>query len=138
MRKGVFILFILLTTICCIGQNENKVIRAIKISEVPKIDGKLDDNAWKQVSPNEDFIVTAPQYGTKPQYKTQIYLAYTDEALYIAARLFIEPKHIRKQLTKRDGELRKDVDYFAVFFDTAFNPRSFEAFGKCDASRHFL
>lgn len=118
MRKGVFIGLLLLTGSFAFAQNENKIITATRVTEAPKVDGKLDDQVWLTAQPIEGFIVTAPKYGTTPANRTQVYIAYTNEAVYIAAKLFIDQKNIRKQLTKRDGELRKDVDYFSVFFDT--------------------
>ena len=39
-------------------------------------------------------------------------------AIYIGAYLYDDPSLIRKQITARDGEQQKDVDYFSVFFDT--------------------
>lgn len=42
-------------------------------------------------------------------------LAYDNDAIYVGAYLYDDPKLIRTQLTARDGEQRQDVDYFSVF-----------------------
>jgi len=43
---------------------------------------------------------------------------YDDNAIYIGAYLYDDPSLIRKQITARDAETQKDVDFFSVFLDT--------------------
>ena len=50
--------------------------------------------------------------------KTEVKIVYDNSAIYIGAYLYDDPSLIRKQITARDEEQQKDLDYFSVFFDT--------------------
>lgn len=100
------------------AKEPEKKLAAQKITAPPKIDGLLNDEVWKNAPYAEDFIVNSPNFGDKPQQPTRVYVVYDDQAIYIGAYLYDDPRLVRKQLTPRDGESRQDVDYFAVYFDT--------------------
>lgn len=85
---------------------------------MPKIDGNLDDAAWQAAPEVTGFIQNFPTYGQPATNKSIVKILYDNEAVYIGAYLYDDPKLIRNQLTGRDGEQRQDVDYFSVFFDT--------------------
>lgn len=89
-----------------------------RTSNPPKIDGRINENLWSTVPPAIDFITSSPDYGKPASKKTQVWVLYDDEAIYVAARIFDNPKEIKKQLTARDKEQRQNVDFFSVYFDT--------------------
>ena len=61
----------------------------IQFSEFrPQIDGKLDDPLWNRVVPVNDFLQEYPEIMENPSEKTEVYLSYNDQSLFIAARLF--------------------------------------------------
>ncbi|MFI5133220.1 MAG: DUF5916 domain-containing protein [Chitinophagales bacterium] len=95
-----------------------KTLQAIKITQAPKIDGNLDDAAWKNVPVAKDFIENFPTYGLPASQKTEVKIVYDNTAIYIGAYLYDDPLLIRKQITARDGEQQSDADYFSVSFDT--------------------
>lgn len=97
---------------------QEKNIEALKINSAIKIDGILDEAAWGQASIADSFIENSPNYGAIPKHPTIVRVLYSDQAVYIGAYMYDDPKKIRKQLTSRDGEQRQDIDYFSVFFDT--------------------
>jgi len=97
---------------------QSKTLTAIKTSQVPHIDGMLNDEAWKQAPVATDFIQNFPTYGLPASVKTEVKILYDNSAVYIGAYLHDDPSLIRKQITARDDEQQKDVDYFSVFFDT--------------------
>jgi hypothetical protein len=94
-----------------------KTLNAVKVPSPPRIDGNLTDSIWSLLPVAADFIQNFPTYGLPPSAKTEVRVGYDDDAIYIAAYLYDDPKEIRKQLTARDGEQQTDVDYFSVFFD---------------------
>ena len=98
--------------------SQEKSVPAFKTSLIPKIDGKLDDPAWTNVPQATDFIQNYPSTGQPASQKTTVKIIYDNTAIYIAAYLYDDPAQIRKQITARDAEQLKDVDYFSVFFDT--------------------
>lgn len=93
-------------------------MQAFKISQPPIIDGSLNDVAWQGAIPATDFIQNFPVYGAAASNKSEIKVLYDNNAIYIGAYLYDDPSLIRKQITARDEEQLKDVDFFSVFFDT--------------------
>ncbi len=97
---------------------QERNLPALKINTPIKIDGILDEAAWQKAAIADSFIVNFPTFGVPAKQNTQVRVLYSDQAVYIGAYLYDDPKLIRKQLTSRDGESRQDIDYFSVFFDT--------------------
>lgn len=118
MRVLVLLPFLIACFTAAAGTEPERDLKAVKISAPIKIDGLLNDAAWQNVTPAENFIVNSPNYGEKESQRTKVYVVYDDAAIYIGAYLYDDPNLVRKQLTPRDGEGRQDVDYFSVFFDT--------------------
>jgi hypothetical protein len=116
LRIFAFLLTLLLTY----GRSSAQVrtVQAVKAGTPVKIDGDLSDAAWQQAALLSDFVQNYPSFGQPTASKTDVRILYDDDAVYIAATLYDKPELIRRQLTARDGELRQDVDYFSVFFDT--------------------
>lgn len=98
--------------------SQEKNLRAIKIGQPPRIDGDLGDPVWSNAPMATGFTQYYPAAGAAASRETSVKLLYDNTAIYIGAYLYDDPKQIRKQLTARDEEMQKDVDYFAVFFDT--------------------
>ena len=115
MRKTLPVLLIL----SALFSNAQKMkLSALRIHSAIKIDGILDETSWQQAPFADSFIVNSPHFGELSSQKTKVHIMYDDQAVYVGAYLYDEPTKIRKQLTSRDGEQRKDVDFFSVFFDT--------------------
>lgn len=112
---------ICLTLLLMVGvfsYSQEKTLSAIKTAADPKIDGTLDDLAWKEAPVATNFIQNFPNYGFPATQKTEVRIVYDNTAIYIGAYLYDVPSLIRKQITARDEEQFKDLDYFAVFLDT--------------------
>ncbi len=97
---------------------QQKKLIATRISTAPVINGNLDDSCWLGIPVASDFIQNFPDYGKPSSSKTEVKIIYDNDAIYIGAYLYDDPSLIRKQLTARDAEQQKDVDYFSIFFDT--------------------
>lgn len=97
---------------------QGKTIPAVKTVQSIRIDGNLDDSAWKAAPVVTELIQNRPAFGAPSSTKTEIRILYDNDAVYVGAYLYDDPSVIRTQLTARDGEDRQDVDYFSVFFDT--------------------
>lgn len=112
------IVLILLWLIPGISALSQKNIRAISVIHAPKIDGNLDESEWSAAPIATDFITNSPVFGKPASSKTEVRVLYDNNAIYIGALIYDDPKLVRKQFTSRDQEQRADVDYFAVFLDT--------------------
>ena len=93
MRNANFlILFILYVNILAFAQNpppEKKTYYTQKITgTLPVIDGRLDDDAWKQAKWEDGFIQRQPYENTTPSQKTAFEILYDDNNLYVAIRAY--------------------------------------------------
>ena len=95
-----------------------QTVQAIKVNRAPKIDGNLDDSAWRSVPSITNFTQNFPDWGKPATRETDVKIVYDNSAIYVGAYLFDDPVNIRRQLTARDAEQQTDADYFSVFFDT--------------------
>ena len=44
---------------------QTKSLQAVKVLHAPKLDGKLDDDAWQNVPVATDFIINFPDFGDR-------------------------------------------------------------------------
>lgn len=69
----------------------------------PVIDGKLDDDCWKNGNWAGDFVQWIPKEGADPSQQTQFKILYDDKNLYVAIRAFDkEPEKISRKAGRRD------------------------------------
>ncbi|PTM07193.1 MAG: protein with DOMON-like ligand-binding domain protein [Bacteroidetes bacterium] len=94
-----------------------KTLNITKTDDVPKIDGVLNDAIWEDVEIATDFVQYDPEMGTpaKPHQKTEVRMAYDDQAIYIAAYLHEKTEDIFKVFSPRDDF--GQADYFGVTFN---------------------
>lgn len=115
VKRNICLLLLLFSTQLF---SQIKTLQAVKIVQAPKIDGNLDDAAWKNAPIATDFIQSFPTFGLKASQRTEVRIVYDNNAIYVGAHLYDDPTLIRKQITARDGEQQTDADYFAIFLDT--------------------
>jgi len=82
-----------------------------KVATAPRIDGKLDDQAWKDAAPIDRF----PSFWNRvdPQSGTRAWLVWDDSALYFAAQM--PDAELRSFGMKRNDHLWNG-DVFELFF----------------------
>ena len=103
----------LFTVITVIAQ---KQITSTVLNENIKIDGNLNESIWEQQLAVGDFKQITPNNGKSASQQTKIALVNDEAYLYVAAELFIKPKHeINTRLTTRDDT--GTSDYFGVILD---------------------
>ena len=91
-----------------------KVIRAVRVDEPIVIDGKLTENAWQRDG-TAAFTQSDPKDGEPATEKTDVWVAYDDKNLYVAAYLYdSDPPNIKCRLGRRDAQVDSDWFYFAV------------------------
>jgi len=92
-----------------------------RLSEVPKIDGTLDNPVWDEALKIEDFVQLAPKENGVPTEKTVAYLGYDDKYLYVAFRAYdSQVSKLRCSVTNRDGCI--EDDWVFIMLDT-FNEK---------------
>lgn len=87
-----------------------------------KIDGLLDDEAWKDAPQMANLIEFRPTVGRKedPENRTVTYLLYNDEGIYFGGYCHERTKDsIATELAGRDGFGTND--YIGIIFDTYYD-----------------
>jgi hypothetical protein len=99
-------------------------LRMVRIDTPPVIDGTLDDDVWHQAAHIERLIQVEPVEGGEPSERTDIYIAYDADAIYIAARCWdSEPDKIVATQMARDAGITDD-DRIAIVIDTFHDHRN--------------
>lgn len=97
------------------SSTERKQIVAVRATDAITIDGILDEPAWQRPG-YADFLQRDPVQGAAPSEKTEVWVAFDDAAIYVAARLYDHaPDSIMALLARRDGF--QTADWFGVFLD---------------------
>lgn len=90
--------------------------------ESPRIDGRLDDQAWDQIDWGGDFVESKPANGTAPSHDTRFKILYDAKNLYIGIRAYdSDPDLIIKRLSRRDGFVG---DRFNILIDSYHDLRT--------------
>jgi hypothetical protein len=110
--------FISLCFITCISlAREKQQFQAQRVTDAPKIDGDLSDAVWKQATGKIQFHQFAPKNGSPSEFYTSVQLIYTDQAIYVGARLYDhEPGKILREFGQRD-DLNRNADWFGFMID---------------------
>lgn len=58
-------------------------IKSVRVEEGPRIDGRLDDTAWKAATVIDGFRMVEPHPGADPSEKTEAWIVYDGHSLYI-------------------------------------------------------
>jgi Carbohydrate family 9 binding domain-like len=80
----------------------------------PKIDGRLDEAAWRDAPWTTDFVDIEGDARPRPGLRTRAKMLWDDEYFYVGAEL--EEPHLWATLTKHDSVIFQDHD-FEVFID---------------------
>jgi len=112
---------------------ERKSFEIYRTTSAPVIDGRLDDDVWKNASVVDDFQQTSPLDGAPPTESTIVRVTYDDEFLYISADLRdSSPDQISaKQMIQ--GKLFFSDDRFYVMLDS-FNSKRNDYFFQVNAN----
>ncbi len=108
-----------------INHTSEKSFQIVRTSEDLIIDGVLDDKAWSQAAMIDDFLLSKPTEGTLPSEKTEIYILYDDDFLYIGGRFWdSEPDKIAATTAGHRVDRLGDDDRFAMILSTYNDLRS--------------
>lgn len=125
MKYSFFIYCMLCLTILSLPAHSNtkKNHQAEKLLIVaPRIDGILDDPAWRQGYWQGEFIQHEPYNNAKPGQETEFKILFDDDNIYIAIKaLDSSPDSIVPRITRRD---KMDGDVVGLGIDSYFDQRT--------------
>ncbi len=113
-NRTILSLLIVISGLFVDAQTDQKNVVAFRTPVAPKIDGKLNEMAWRDAVPAKDFIQNEPYNGAAPGQPTEVRIMYDDRAIYIGAMMYDSaPDSIYRQLGERDDS-DVNADLFVV------------------------
>jgi hypothetical protein len=114
------------------------VARATQLVTPPVIDGHvIGDAAWQGVTPIDEFWQIQPLAGRPASQRTEVFVGFTDRALYIGVIAYDDnPSAIISTDSRRDSSL-DDTDSFRVLIDGLRDRQNGYVFGTNPAGIEF-
>ena len=99
------------------GADGDNVVEVKLVTNPPVIDGKLEDECWKERRIIKSFRQRRPSEGEDASEKTEVRVCRNNKTLFIGVRCFdSQPDKIRAGVMQRDATVKGD-DYFFVLID---------------------
>ncbi|MDH3273497.1 MAG: carbohydrate binding family 9 domain-containing protein [Gammaproteobacteria bacterium] len=118
--RSILVSACLAATAAAIAQvpTDAPVVQAAEMTSTPVLDGRvLGDSAWTGLSPTSGFWQVQPDDGEPATQKTEVYVGFSDDALYIGVIAYDDdPDAILVTDSRRDSGLG-DTDSFQVVID---------------------
>ena len=93
----------------------DQVATAFRVSSPPEVDGILDEALWRTSPSATNFTQSRPYPNSVPTHRTEVWVAYDDQNLYVAAQMHDPaPDSILQQLSQRDRV--ENSDEFGLWF----------------------
>ena len=110
-----------------ISRNElgQATIRAVRVTDL-QLDGQLDESVYSSNGSITPFIQNLPNAGSPSSERTEAWVLYDDENLYVAARNWDsrpESDMVANEM-RRDGSQIRQNDNFGVNLDTFYDRRN--------------
>jgi hypothetical protein len=98
-------------------------IRAIAITQPLHIDGQLDEELYRTVPSISNFIQLEPTAGAPASERTELWISYDSDAVYVSVRCWDSQPERRWILTemRRDSNTISTNENVAFWFDTFFD-----------------
>ena len=122
MKRIIIIALLLITFFSSKSQQvqERKKLPAVFTTASIKIDGNLDEEAWKNAPIATGFVELRPTPGRPEDNRTEIRILYDNKAIYVAGYLHEKSvDSISRELVGRDRI--GNSDFCGVIFDTYFD-----------------
>jgi hypothetical protein len=100
-------------------------IRAVRIEEPLTVDGVLDEGHYQAILPIADFIQQEPREGEPASEKTEVWVLFDRQHLYVSARCHdSQPERIVGNDMRRDGRNVGQNDNLSLMLDTFHDRRN--------------
>ncbi|MEL7187351.1 MAG: DUF5916 domain-containing protein, partial [Pseudomonadota bacterium] len=121
-----------------VTRHERPSTSATAFAEVPVLDGNVaEDPAWRGFEAATNFVQVRPLEGQPASQKTEVYIGYTDDALYVGVIAHDDQAaSIVVNDSRRDSDL-ENADSFLVIFDSMFDKQNGFVFGTNPAGMQY-
>jgi hypothetical protein len=95
-------------------------VRAVRLPEALVFDGRLDEDIYERERPSSGFIQQVPYEGQPASEKTDAWVLFDRDAIYVSARCWdsTPPERWVANEMRRDGAQLNQNDSFGVLLDT--------------------
>ena len=100
------------------------VVRATRVARPLRMDGRLDDEAYREVPAITEMIQATPVPGAPSTDRTEAWVLFDEENLYISLRCWQDPTRIVGNDMRRDNNNISRHDHIAIAFDTFYDGRN--------------
>ena len=100
-------------------------MRAVRLTSPLRIDGQLDEPVYATIPAMSDFIQTEPVAGAPATEKTEVWILFDRDNVYVVARCWeSQPDRMTFSEMRRDNTNVGQNDNLAWSFDTFYNRRT--------------
>jgi hypothetical protein len=102
---------------------------AARLPQAPLVDGEVrDDDTWAKVIPASGFRQVQPHAGEPASEHTEVYVGFTDEAMYVGVIAHADPASLVISDSRRDASL-DNTDAFLFVIDGMLDRQNGFVFG---------
>ena len=107
-------------------ERRRATVRAIKLAQPLRVDGRLDEEVYQRHAPFGGFIQVAPEYGADSTEKTDVWISYDQDNIYVSVKVWdsAPPERWISNELRRDTNQLRNNDHIGVMFDTFYDRRS--------------
>ena len=124
------LVFFPIAIVCVLGSrslaySQARTVRATRAIEPIRVDGKLDELLYKTTEAVSDFLQQEPNEGKAATERTEAWVFFDDDNIYISARCWeSQPgRRVANEMRRDTTQLRQN-DHFAVLLDTFHDRRN--------------
>ncbi len=100
-------------------------LRAIRLREPIDVDGKLEENIYRQVPFVDGFLQQEPRDGEPATERTEVWVFFDNDNVYVSARMWdSHPERMVANEMRRDNRNIFENENFAVILDTFYDRRN--------------
>ncbi len=101
-------------------------IRAVRVEAPLRIDGVLDDPLYDEVPPISDFIQVEPREGAPATEKTEVWLAFDNQQVYVSFRCWDSrpDRRVATEMRRDSGTTWNGNDVISIFIDPFYDRRN--------------
>ena len=125
----LFLFLLLLYPLVDRADNDQPSFAAARVYAAPHIDAEMNDSIWERVPVISRFKEVEPtDNGLDADRKTEVRIAYTNEAVYVFAQMYDNPDSVWRELTPFD-DIWDRTDLFYLCLDTYHDNQNAFCFG---------
>ena len=100
-------------------------VRAVRVTPPVNVDGVLDEPVYADVRPMSDFIQIEPREGSPATQRTEVWLLFDDDHVYVSARVWeSHPERMVANEMRRDNSNITQNELFAFSLDPFYDRRN--------------